>query len=127
MKNNINNLYLAKCRRYLSDLYTFYFENGVSVVPVPDYVDYYTILLIKDNKITSIFEKDRQFKYLEESDDVSKYYSLTSPSLIIEIEPLINYIETYNDTKLTNKEIDLIYKTIHKTKQLKNNYGYCKK
>ena len=45
MKYNINNLYFAKCRYCIMDIFMSYYKGGKEIMPRPDYVDYYTILL----------------------------------------------------------------------------------
>ena len=120
MKYNINNLYFAKCRHCIMDIINVTDENGQIMSPHPDYVDYYTILLLKHNKYVNIYNKSIKYKDISQSDNDQEHYY---EDLIIEMCSLTDYIDTKHK-KVTTKECELIDDTIQKTKSLKLKYGY---
>ena len=120
MKYNINNLYFAKCRHYIMDIVNVTDSNGNVMTPHPDYVDYYTILLLKDNKYVNIHNRGIKYKDISEIDNDQEHYD---EDLIIEICSLTNFIDTEHK-RISTKECELIDDTIQKTKSLKIKYGY---
>ena len=120
MKYNINNLYFAKCRHCIMDIINVTDENGQIMSPHPDYVDYYTILLLKNNKYVNIYNKNIKYKDISQSDNDQEHYY---EDLIIEMCSLTDYIDTKHK-KVTTKDCELIDATIQKTKSLKLKYGY---
>ena len=120
MKYNINSLYFAKCRHFIMDIINVMDENGQIISPHPDYVDYYTILLLKDNEYINVYNKSIKYKDLSQSYNNLDNYN---EDLIIEIFNLTNYIDTEHK-KISTKECELIDSTIQKTKSLKIKYGY---
>ena len=122
MKYNINNLYFAKCRHCIMDIINVIDENGHIMSPHPDYVEYYTILLFKDNKYINIYNKGIRYKNISQVENNEEHYD---EDLIIEICSLTDYINT-GYKKISTKECELIDDTIQKTKSLKLKYGYKK-
>lgn len=122
MKYNINNLYFAKCRHCIMDIINVTDNEGNIISPHPDYVDYYTILLLKDDRYISIYNKDLRYKNISQVDNKLEHYS---EDLIIEICSLTDYINT-RYKKISTKECELIDDTIQKIKSLKSKYGYKK-
>ena len=122
MKYNINSLYYAKCRHCIMDIINVTDENGRIMSPHPDYVEYYTILLLKDNKYINIYNKGLKYKNISQVDNVEEHYG---EDLIIDICSLTDYINT-EYKKISTKECELIDDTIQKTKSLKLKYGYKK-
>ena len=122
MKYNINNLYFAKCRHCIMDIINVTDEKGHIMSPHPDYVEYYTILLLKDNKYINIYNKGIRYKNISQVDNNEEQYD---GDLIIEICSLTDYIDT-EYMRISTKECELIRDTIQKTKSLKLKYGYKK-
>lgn len=122
MKYNINNLYFAKCRHCIMDIINVTDEKGHIMSPHPDYVEYYTILLLKDNKYINIYNKGIRYKNISQVDNNEEHYD---EDLIIEICSLTDYIDT-EYMRISTKECELIHDTIQKTKSLKSKYGYKK-
>lgn len=119
MKNNISNLYFAKIRSCIMDLIMDFELDGKKIVPRPDYYEFYAILLQKEEKkFINIFDPKRKLKMEINSTDLTFY----DGDLIIELEPLINYIDAKE--KFSNKELGLVYDVIAKTKKLKPEFGY---
>ena len=119
---NINNLYFAKCRHCIMDIINVIDENGHIMSPHPDYVEYYTILLFKDNKYINIYNKYIRYKNISQVENNEEHYD---EDLIIEICSLTDYIDT-EYMRISTKECELIHDTIQKTKSLKLKYGYKK-
>ncbi len=122
MKYNINNLYFAKCRHCIMDIINVTDNEGHIMSPHPNYVDYYTILLLKDNRYINIYNKGLRYKNISQVDNNKEHYG---EDLIIEICSLTDYINT-GYKKISTKECELIDDTIQKTKSLKLEYGYKK-
>ena len=122
MKYNINNLYFAKCRHCIMDIINVIDENGHIMSPHPDYVEYYTILLFKDNKYINIYNKGIRYKNISQVENNEEHYD---EDLIIEICSLTDYIDT-EYMRISTKECKLIHDTIQKTKLLKSKCGYKK-
>ena len=122
MKYNINNLYFAKCRHCIMDIINVIDENGYIMSPHPDYVEYYTILLFKDNKYINIYNKGIRYKNISQVENNEEHYD---EDLIMEICSLNDYIDT-EYMRISTKECELIHDTIQKTKLLKSKYGYKK-
>lgn len=123
MKYNINNLYFAKCRHCMMDIFMSYYNNDKEIVPRPDYVDYYTILLFKNGKYINIFDKNKKYKDVSHVKNDQEYYLA---DLILEANPLSDYV-SQKYKKITNKECELVESSIEKTKQLKLEFGYKKR
>ena len=122
MKYNINNLYFAKCRHCIMDIINVTDNEGHIMSPHPDYVDYYTILSLKDDRYINIYNKGLRYKNISQVDNNKEHYG---EDLIIEICSLTDYINT-GYKKISTKECELIDDTIQKTKSLKLEYGYKK-
>ena len=122
MKYDINNLFFAKCRHCIMDIINVTDEKGHIMSPHPDYVEYYTILLLKDNKYINIYNKSIRYKNMSQVDNSEEHYG---EDLIMEICSLTDYIDT-GYKKVSTKECELIDDTIHRTKSLKLEYGYKK-
>ena len=122
MKYYINNLYFAKCRHCIMDIVNVIDENGQIMSPHPDYVDYYTILLLRDNKYINIYNKYIKYIDISQVDNIQENYC---EDLIIEMCSLTNYIDTERK-RFSTKECELIDSTIQKIKSLKVRYGYKK-
>ena len=122
MKYNINNLYFAKCRHCIMDIINVTDNEGHIMSPHPDYVDYYTILSLKDDRYINIYNKGLRYKNISQVDNNKEHYG---EDLIIEICSLTDYINT-GYKKISTKECELIDDTIQKTKLLKSKYGYKK-
>ena len=120
MKYNINSLYFVKCRHCIMDIINVTDENGNVMIPHPDYIDYYTILLWKDNKYVNVYNRGIKYKDISEVDNNQEHYE---EDLIIEMCSLTNYIDT-ELKKVSTKECELIDDTIQKTRLLKPQYGY---
>ena len=120
MKYNINNLYFAKCRHFIMDIVNVTDENGQIVSPHPYYVDYYTVLFLRDNKYINIYNKNINYQNISQVDNKQEHYGV---DLIIEMCGLTEYIDT-EYKKISTKECELIDDTIQKTKSLKRQYGY---
>ena len=120
MKYNINNLYYAKCRHCIMDIINVTDENGKVMTPHPDYVDYYTILLLKGKEYVNIYNRGIKYKDISEVSNNQEHYG---EDLIIEICSLTNFIDTEHK-KISTKECGLIDDTIQKTKSLRIEYGY---
>ena len=97
-------------------------ENGYVMYPHPDYEDYYTILLFKDNKFINIYNKKIKYININYVDNTEEHYG---EDLIVELFPLSNYIDT-EYSRISTKECELIDDTIQKTKSLKPRFGYKK-
>ncbi len=95
-------------------------ENGQIMSPHPDYVDYYTILLLRDNKFVNIYNKSIKYKDISLSDNNQEHYG---EDLIIEMRVLTDFIDTKHK-RISTKECELIDSTIQRTKTLKCQYGY---
>lgn len=122
MKYNINSLYFAKCRHCIMDIINVTDNEGHIMSPHPDYVDYYTILSLKDDRYINIYNKGLRYKNISQVDNNKEHYG---EDLIIEICSLTDYINT-GYKKISTKECELIDDTIQKTKSLKLEYGYKK-
>ena len=122
MKYNINSLYFAKCRHCIMDIINVTANEGHIMSPHPDYVDYYTILSLKDDRYINIYNKGLRYKNISQVDNNKEHYG---EDLIIEICSLTDYINT-GYKKISTKECELIDDTIQKTKSLKLEYGYKK-
>ncbi len=122
MKYNIDNLYFAKCRHCVMDIINITDDNGTVMTPHPDYVEYYTILLLKDNKYINIYNKGIRYKNISQVDNNEEHYG---EDLIMKICSLTDYIDT-EYMRISTKECELIHDTIQKTKSLKMEYGYKK-
>ena len=122
MKYDINDLYFAKCRHCIMDIVNVTDENGQIMSPHPDYVDYYTILLLRDNKYVNIYNKNIKYKFISQSNNNKEHYG---EDLIIEIYNLRDFIDTKRN-RVSTKECELIDSTIKKTKSLRAKYGYKK-
>lgn len=122
MKYNINRLYFAKCKHWFMDIINVIDENGNIISPHPDYVEYYTILLLKDNKYINIYNKDLKYKNISQDNIDKENYN---EDLILKICSLSNYT-SIRHKKISTKECELIDDTIQKTKLLKIKYGYKK-
>ena len=122
MKYNINNLYFAKCRHCIMDIINVTDKEGHIISPHPDYVDYYTILSLKDDRYINIYNKGLRYKNISQVDNNVEHYG---EDLIFEICSLTDYINT-GYKKISTKECELIDDTIQKTKSLKLKYGYKK-
>lgn len=122
MKYNINNLYFAKCRHCIMDIINVTDDDGNVITPHPDYIDYHTILLLKDNKYVNIYNRGIKYKDISEVDNDQEHYD---EDLIIETCSLNNFIDTKYE-RISTKECELIDDTIKKTKSLKWKYGYKK-
>ena len=120
MKYNINNLYFAKCRHFIMDIVNVTDENGQIMSPHPDYVDYYTVLLLRDNKYVNIYNKSIKYKNISQLDNNQEQYG---EDLIIEMCGLTEYIDTKHK-KISDKECEMIDATIQKTRSLKLEYSY---
>ena len=120
MKFNTNYLYFAKCRHCIMDIVNVTDDKGNVMMPHPDYVDYCTILLLKENKYTNIYNKSTKYKDITQINNNQEHYD---EDLIIEICSLTDYIDT-KCKKISLKECELIDTTIQKTKSLKLKYGY---
>jgi len=123
MGYNINNLYFAKCRRCIRDIVMSYYEDGKEIVPRPDYVDYYTILLFKNGQYVDVFDKNKKYIDWLLVDNEYEYYKADQ---ILELYNLSDYIDTRHQ-KLNSKECELVVDTIQKTKMLKLEHGYKKR
>ena len=121
MKYNIDNLYFAKCRHCVMDIINITDDNGTVITPHPDYIEYYTILLLKDNKYINIYNKGIRYKNISQVDNNEEHYE----DLIMEICSLNDNIDT-EYMRISTKECELIHDTIQKTKSLKMEYGYKK-
>lgn len=126
MKKEIDNLYFAKCRMYIMDYITNYYQDKVLVTPRPDYVDYYTILYKRsDGNFVGV--GDNKNNICISFEQVANLEHYNRNRIILEIEPLANYLLNKYD-KFSNKECQLIQDTIIKTKKLDCfSYGYRKK
>lgn len=123
MKYSINNLYFAKCRYCIMDIFMSYYKGGKEIMPRPDYVDYYTILLFKNGKYINIFDKNKKYKDVSQVKNGQEYYVA---DLILEVNPLSDYVsEKYK--KISDKECELVESMIEKNKQLKLEFGYKKR
>ena len=122
MKYNINSLYFAKCRHCIMDIINVIDDNGNVITPHPDYIDYYTILLLNDNKYVNIYNKGVRYTNISQVDSEEEHYN---EDLIMEICSLTDYIDAEH-RKISTKECELIDATIQKTKSLKFKYGYKK-
>ena len=122
MKHDINILYFAKCRRCIMDIVNVIDEKGNIMTPHPDYIDYYTILLLKNDEYINIYNKNIRYKSIMHVDNAQEHYS---EDLIIEVFRLTDFIDTEHK-KVSTKECKLIDDTIQKTKSLKPKYGYKK-
>ena len=120
MKYDIDNIYFAKCRHCVMDIVNVIDENGQVVFPHPDYVDYYTILILKNGKYVNIYNKDVNYKYISQVENDQEYYY---DDLIIEMYPISNYVDA---ERMSIKDCELVDSTIQKTKSLNIEYGYKK-
>lgn len=119
MKNKIDKLYLAKIRSCIMDIVMTFVSEGKVIEPRPDYFEYYTIILKKNKEqFIDIFNPKNELK-IDINSEKLEYYQ---EDLIIELEPLENYLDIKN--KISNKELDLIFNVITKTKKLEKKYGY---
>lgn len=122
MKYRIDDLYFAKCRKCIMDIVMNYYEEGKEIVPRPDYIDYYTILLKKnDYHYINIFDKKNNLRFVKVEDNMEETYGC---DLILEVESLANYFGMYSD-KINKKECKKIEDNIIKIRKLNNRtYGY---
>ncbi len=123
MKLSINDLYFAKCRHCIMDMYLSYYRDGKEIVPRPDYEDYYTVLLFKDGQYVNAFNNKIIYTSASMVKNTKEYYD---KDIILEIDKLSNYIPVERE-KISHKECQLIEGTITKTKSLKLEYGYLNK
>ncbi len=120
IRYNIKDLYFAKCRHCVMDIINVEGSNGLPMSPHPDYIDYYTTLLLRDNKYINIYNKYLKYDYISNAENKEETYGV---ELIMEIYPLTDFIDTqYN--KISPRECELINDTICKAKKLKKVYGY---
>ena len=122
MKYDINNLYFAKCRHCIMDIIMTYYEDDKEIIPRPDYVDYYTILLFKDGKYINIFDKESKYIDGLQITNKNEHYD---EDIILKLYSLDNYL-TCENQRISTKEAFFIESTIEKTKKLKREYGYKK-
>ena len=123
MKYNVNNLYFAKCRHCIMDIVNVTDDNGNIMSPHPDFIDYYTILLLKDNRYVNIFKKGLRYRNINDVDNDEEYYG---EELIMELHRLSDFIDN-EQTRYSTKECKIIGKTVQKTKSLDYQFGYKKK
>jgi len=122
MKNKVDKLYLAKIRSCIMDIVMTFVSDGKVIEPRPDYFEYYTILIRKNEEcFIDVFNPKNKLKKDINSETLEYYQE----NLIIELEPLSNYLEIKE--KISNKEINLIFNVITKTKKLEKKYGYKSK
>lgn len=119
-KYSINDLYFAKCRHCIMDISNVVDENGNVLLPRPDFIDYYTVLLLKNHKYVNIYDVNAKYK---DSNCVINDEENYGEDIILEIHSLLDYIDT-SHKKISTKECELIDMTIQKTKSLKIKYGY---
>lgn len=117
-------LYFAKCRKCIMDLVTDFYDENKIVRPRPDFVDYYAILYKKkDGSYININDSKMMLREIAEYDNVEETYDC---DLILEIEPLTNYLNVER-RRLNTNDCELVESTIVKTKKLKPIiYGYKK-
>lgn len=119
MKYNVGNLYFAKCRHCIMDVFNVMDENGI-VSPHPDYVDYYTILLLKKGNYVDVFNKKVKYIDVSQVNNPEEYYDL---GIILELYPLSEYVNIEKNRVSTN-ECLLMETNIKNEKSLKMKYGY---
>ena len=119
MKYNVGNLYFAKCRHCIMDVFNVMDENGI-VSPHPDYVDYYTILLLKKGNYVDVINKRVKYIDVSQVDNPEEYYNY---EIILEMQPLSELI-SIEKNKLSIKECQLMESNIKNEKCLKLKYGY---
>jgi hypothetical protein len=95
-------------------------NNGNVITPHPDYIDYYTILLLKNERYINIFNKKRKYKNVSQVTNNQEHYG---EDLILEVSCLLDYVDT-EYSKISDRECELVESTIEKTKSLKLKYGY---
>ena len=122
MKYNTTDLYFAKCRHSIMDIVMTYQEDDKIISPRPDYVDYYTIILLKDNKYINIYDKHIRYRYQIELNVEDEAYDA---DLILEMHSIKDYIDD-DYRKLNINECRLVQSTIEKTKKLTRKHGYKK-
>lgn len=119
MKNKIDKLYFAKIRHCVMDIIMDVVLEEKTIKPRPDYFEYYTIILKKNKEqFIDIFNPKNNLKMDINSQKIEYYQE----DLIIELESLNNYLDIKN--KLSNKELNLVFNVITKTKKLEKKYGY---
>jgi len=119
MKEKTTNLYFAKCRKCIMDIVMNYYDNEKEITPRPDYIEYYTILLKKDeNQFVDLFDRSKKMMLINSVSNTIETYDF---DLIMEYEPLSNYLEI---EKANKKEAEITLSVICKTKSLNLNYGY---
>lgn len=121
MKKNINNLYLGKIRHCIIDIIMEVILEEKSIKPRPDYIEYYTIIMKKEDEYIDIFNPKNDLK-LDINSNELEYYE---EDLIIELEPFSNFLNIKD--KLSNNEINLVFNTIEKTRKLERKLGYVKR
>lgn len=122
MKEKIENLYIAKCRNCIMDIINSYYDGEKEIVPRPDFVDYYTILYKRNGKYMDIFDLKQSITMIDNPEVVTEFYN---GNIILEMEPLSNFIEGYK--KLSTNQCELVLSTLIKTRKLTKNYGYKKR
>ena len=120
MKYNLNNLYFAKCRHCIEDIIMSYYEDDKEILPRPDYVDYYTILLLKNGKYINIYDKYIRYENEFQITNKIEHYD---EDLVLDLKPLKNFINI-DKNKIKHNELLLVDRTIEKTLKLKPKYGY---
>ena len=120
MKYSINRLYFAKCRHFFMDIVNVTDESGHIITPHPDYIDYYTILLLRDSNYINIYNRGIKYKALSQIDNDKECYD---KDLIIEVHSLTEYIDTEHK-RVSHRECELIDSTVQKVRSLKPKYGY---
>ena len=121
---NINNLYFAKCRKCIEDYIMSYYENDVLISPRPDYVDYYTILYMKNDKLVNIYDSNIKYEYQENVLDVESNYKEDIIFFMIPFSELSEYI--VDKKRMSYRDCCIIEEKIMNEKKLKLSYGYKK-
>ncbi len=119
MKYKIDSLFFAKCRHYVMDIINVTDDSGNIISPHPDYMDYYTILLLKNNEYVNIYNKGISYKH----PSIQKEEITYDKDVILEISSLLEYVDEKHK-KISKKECELVDETIQKTKSYKIEYGY---
>jgi hypothetical protein len=119
MKYKLDSLFFAKCRHYVMDIINVTDDSGNIISPHPDYIDYYTILLLKNKKYVNIYNKGIRYKHPTMQKEEITY----DKDIILETSSLLEYVDKKHK-KISERECELVDEAIQKTKSYKIEYGY---
>ena len=119
IKYDTSTLYLAKCRHCIMDIVNTYSTDGEDIIPRPDYINYYTIIIKKDDKYINVFHPSIPLIQSKNCKNLEENYG---SDIIFTLQPLSQYIKEYD--KLNYRECLISLEIISRIYNLNDSYGY---